>query len=230
MREMYETDTYAEKNPTWHEEDAPWKAGHIERILQKNRAVHDTICEIGCGTGEILLNLEKAFPQSRLFGFEISPAAYNRAKQKESERTKFELNDLVTNPPATFDVLLAIDVFEHIEDYISFLKKIRPLARVKVFHIPLDLSVQSVFRSKSILNIREDVGHIHYFYKDTALATLRDCGYKIVDHFYTASRLELPNQPLSSRVMALPRRIAYAVNADLAVRVLGGYSLLVLAE
>jgi hypothetical protein len=33
MKEMYESDLYVEKNPTWHEEDAPWKAGHIERMI-----------------------------------------------------------------------------------------------------------------------------------------------------------------------------------------------------
>jgi hypothetical protein len=80
------------------------------------------------------------------------------------------------------------------------------------------------------LELRRNVGHIHYFFKQTALATLEDCGYTIVDHCYTASRLELPNQALTSRIMRLPRRMMFAVDADLAVRLLGGYSLLVLAK
>ena len=76
----------------------------------------------------------------------------------------------------------------------------------------------------------QTVGHIHYFTKDIALAALSDCGYKIVDWRYTASLLELPYQALSSRLVAAPRRRPHRVNADLTVRVLGGYSLLVLAE
>ncbi|MDP3740468.1 MAG: class I SAM-dependent methyltransferase [Hyphomonadaceae bacterium] len=230
MREMYDSDLYAEKNPTWHEEDAPWKAGHIERMIRKNKVPSETICEVGCGTGEILLNLESAFPEAVLSGYEISPAAFNRAKQKETARTKFYLNDLIGESASKFDLLLAIDVFEHVEDYIAFLKKIRDIGRFKIFHIPLDLSVQSVFRSRPIMNLRQNVGHIHYFYKDTALAALKDCGYSIIDSQYTASRLELPNQSLSSRLMRLPRRMAYAADPDFAVRLLGGYSLLVLAE
>lgn len=230
MREMYESDAYAEKNPAWHEGDAPWKAGHIERLIRRNNIAAKTICEVGCGTGEILLNLEKAFPDSRLTGFEISPAAYGRAKAKETTATQFFLEDVTKDPSRRFDLLLAIDVFEHVEDYISFLKDLRPVAQHKIFHIPLDLSVQSVLRSRPIMNLRADVGHIHYFYKETALAALKDCGYKIIDHHYTASRLELPDQALSSRIMAFPRRLAYAMSQDLAVRVLGGYSLLVLAE
>ena len=230
MKDMYETDSYAEKNPTWHEEDSPWKAAHIERMIKKNKIPSDRICEIGCGTGEILLNLEKAFPQAALSGYEISPQAFKRAEMKQTSRTHFYLKDLLAESGPRFDVLLVIDVIEHVEDYISFIKELKSFATYKIFHIPLDLSAQSVLRSWPISELRRNVGHIHYFFKQTALATLEDCGYKIIDHFYTASRLELPNQAFSSRVMRIPRQMMFSVNPDLAVRLLGGYSLMVLAE
>lgn len=230
MRAMYEGDLYGEKNPKWHEEDAPWKARHIERMIRRNNISQDAICEIGCGTGEILLTLEKAFPAAALSGYEISPQAFKRATQKETAHTKFYLKDLPTKNEPLFDVVLAIDVIEHVEDYISFLKRLKFLGTHKIFHIPLDLSVQSLFRARPIMGLRRNVGHIHYFFKDTALATLEDCGYDVIDHCYTASRLELPNQSRSSRMMRLPRKMMFAVNEDFAVRVLGGYSLLVLAK
>jgi hypothetical protein len=50
MKEMYEADLYAEKNPTWHEEDSPWKASHVERMIKRNNLPHQRICEVGCGT------------------------------------------------------------------------------------------------------------------------------------------------------------------------------------
>lgn len=230
MKEMYEDDLYAVKNPTWHEEDAPWKAGHIERIIKKNKIPHDRICEIGCGTGEILLNLEKAFGTSTFSGYEISPHAFKRAVQKQTDHTKFYIDDLLSVSDKYFDLVLAIDVIEHMEDYISSIKKLRNLGKYKIFHIPLDLSAQSLIRARPICDLRRNVGHIHYFFKETALATLEDCGYTIIDQCYTASRLELPNQALTSRMMRLPRRMMFAVNADFTVRLLGGYSLLVLAE
>ena len=67
MKEMYEGGLYAEKNPTWHEEDAPWKAGHVERMIKRNKIPCDSICEIGCGTGELLLTLQWAFPSAKFF-------------------------------------------------------------------------------------------------------------------------------------------------------------------
>jgi cyclopropane fatty-acyl-phospholipid synthase-like methyltransferase len=230
MKEMYESELYGEKNPTWHEEDAPWKAGHIERMIKRNKIPCSQICEVGCGTGEILLTLEKAIPAATLSGYEISPEAFRRAAQKQSSNTKFYLKDLLAETDLHFDLVLAIDVIEHVEDYISFIRKLRAFGTFKIFHIPLDLSAQSILRAWPISELRRNVGHIHYFFKQTALATLEDCGYTIVDHCYTASRLELPNQALTSRIMRLPRRMIFSVNADFAVRLLGGYSLLVLAK
>lgn len=230
MLEIYKNTTYAENNPDWHESDAPWKATQIGDIIRRNGISFDTICEVGCGTGDVILNLERAFDFSRGFGYEVSPHAYQRAKSKETTRTKFFLENVFDASDAPFDVLLAIDVIEHVEDYVSFTKQLRPLAKFKIFHIPLDLSVQSLFRREPILRLRESVGHLHYFFKDSALATLRDCGYNVIDYCYTASRIELPNQALSSRLMSVPRRALFALNKDATVRVLGGYSLLVLAE
>lgn len=231
MEDMYEGDLYEKNNPTWHEQDSPWKARQVEKMIVKNRLQPKTLCEIGCGTGDILLNLEKSLPTDvRLSGYEIAPRAFDRAKLKETDRTRFHLADLLTEDAARFDLVLAIDVLEHVKDYIGFIEKLKGVGTYKMFHIPLDLSAQSVARARPILNLRHGVGHLHYFFKQTALETLESCGYTILDSFYTASRLELPDQALSSRVMRLPRRAAFAVNPDLTVRVLGGYSLMVLAE
>ncbi|HVX75129.1 MAG TPA: class I SAM-dependent methyltransferase [Bradyrhizobium sp.] len=227
---MYETEVYGEKNPTWHEEDSPWKARHIEEMIRRNKIPADRICEVGCGTGEILLTLEKAFPAASLSGYEISPQAFRRASAKETARTKFYLTDLLAESDLHFDLVLAIDVMEHVEDYISFVKRLKDFGTYKIFHIPLDLSAQSILRAWPIAELRRNVGHIQYFFKQTALATLEDCGYTVIDQCYTASRLELPNQALSSRMMRIPRRMMFALNADFAVRLLGGYSLLVLAQ
>jgi hypothetical protein len=38
-----------------------------------------------------------------------------------------------------------MDVVEHLEDYFSFLREIRPKGEFKMLHIPLDLSVQTIY-------------------------------------------------------------------------------------
>ena len=125
---------------------------------------------------------------------------------------------------------MAIDVFEHVEDYFSFLRKLKTKAKYKIFHIPLDLSVSTVLRSSPIIKSRQVVGHIHYFTKETALETLKDTGYEIIDYFYTSGSLELPNLGQKTNLLKIPRKLAFLVNKDLAVRLLGGYSLMVLTK
>jgi len=230
LEEIYLDTTYQQLNPSWHEEDSPWKAKQIGNLLADNKVSFQSLCEVGCGTGEILVQLSKRFPDADFTGYEISPQAFEMAARKYCPKVKFHLKDLLQESRAYFDVLLVIDVIEHVENYIDFIRGVKRFGGLKVFHIPLDLSVQSLVRVWPILNQRRGVGHIQYFFKDTAIATLADCGYKIIAWRYTASRLELPNQALSSRIMATPRRLLHRVNPDLAVRVLGGYSLLVLAE
>jgi hypothetical protein len=140
------------------------------------------------------------------------------------------MGDFFEDDCSFYDIVMAIDVFEHIEDYFGFLRKFNKRGKYKIFHIPLDISVQTVLRMSPFLKGRKKYGHIQYFTKETALATLKDTGYEIIDYFYTAGALELPLKTLKSIFLRLPRRISYKINKDLAVRILGGYSLLVLTK
>lgn len=228
---IYEDGRYLERNPTWHEEDSHWKAEQIIRILKRNDITPSNICEIGCGAGGILGCLANEYGDDVIFsGYEISPQAFEICKKRERPNLHFILDDLLGKDKQRFDVVMAIDVFEHVEDYFGFLRKLKKKARYKIFHIPLDLSVQSVWRVSPILNRRKSAGHLHYFTKETALATLNDAGYDVVDHFYTCGALELSNLGWKANLMKLPRRVLFSLNRDLSVRTLGGFSLLVLAK
>ena len=122
-----------------------------------------------------------------------------------------------------------MDVFEHVEDYFGFIKNCSKKATYKIFHIPLDISVSSVLRNE-IINGRKSVGHIHYFMKDTAISTLKDCNLEIIDYIYTAGAVELSNRKFKTRLLNIPRRIFFKICPDLCVRVFGGYSILVLTR
>jgi len=230
MAEMYTDGTYLENNPTWHVQDSPWKANHIKTIIDRNGLNPNSVCEVGCGAGEILKQLSGHYPETEFYGYEISPQAFALCNKKSTANLSFRLQDLLDDDSAYFDIAMAIDVFEHVEDYFGFLRKLRKKAEYKIFHIPLDLSVQKVFRYTSILERRADVGHIHYFTKETALETLKDTGYEIVDYFYTGSAIELPDVGWKASLLKIPRKVAFSVSEDWTVRILGGYSIMVLAR
>ncbi|MFH1425835.1 MAG: class I SAM-dependent methyltransferase [Candidatus Kerfeldbacteria bacterium] len=228
---MYKQGEYLEKNPTWHEEDSPWKAGKILAMLKKNNIQPKTVCEVGCGAGEILNQMLQQMPDTVEFtGYEISPQAYEIAKKKEQDRLHFKLQDIAEDKDASFDVVMAIDVFEHIEDYMEFLRMLKNKGTYQVFHIPLDISTQAQVRRTPLKKVRKDVGHIHLFTKQTALAALRAAGYEVLDTSYTAGTIDLPSKSLLSAMARLPRKLLFSLNKNLAVRLLGGHSLLVLTK
>jgi hypothetical protein len=167
--------------------------------------------------------------ETRFFGYEISPQAFALCQPRENDRLRFFCTDLIAAETPVFDLLLCLDVFEHVEDYFAFLRGLRGKATDKIFHIPLDLSVQWLWRRQPILREREQAGHLHYFTKETALLTLRDTGYEVVDWTYTAGAIAHPRS-VKAKLASWPRRVLFSLNQDLVVRVLGGYSLLVLAR
>ncbi len=230
IKDMYVSDEYLKNNPTWHAEDSLWKAQQIIKIIKKNEVVFNSICEIGCGAGEILVQLQKlVVKECKLTGYEISQSAYQICKEKENEKLKFEFKDFLEEE-STFDLMLVIDVIEHIENYFDFLDKIRLKGKYKIFHIPLDLSVLNVLRKNALLKKRKKVGHVHYFTKELALQMLTDRGYEILDYFYTAGGVEIKSKNIKNRLLKIPRRILFAINKEFCVRVLGGYSFLVLTK
>lgn len=227
-RNIYQDGSYLARNQSWHVEDSPWKAAQVAQILARNKIQPRTVAEVGCGAGEILRQLSITLPQSTFYGFELSPQAFELCQQRVSDRVRFYLAD-VTLSEQSFDVALCIDVFEHVDDYLGFLRSFRRVATDKVFHIPLDIYVLSVLR-KTMMATRKYVGHLHYFTKATALATLQDTGYQIIDHYYTKSFAAAPSNSTEARLLRLPRRLLSAIAPEVTQTWLGGHSLLVLAR
>lgn len=234
MSDIYHDGTYLQNNPLYHTKDSPWKAAWIHQIIEKNSLDFSTLCEVGCGAGDVLKNLFELYGKDgskcdRSFcGYDISQQAIELCSSKSREGLVYKQHDILSDSDAFFDIILLIDVIEHVEDYFNFIKNVKNKATYKIFHIPLDLSVQRVLRGAPLLKVRQQIGHLHYFTKDIALAMLSDLGLEIVDYFYTSGTLSLPRQGWKTKLLNIPRRIAYALDKDLTVRVFGGYSLLVL--
>src|SRR5205085_2219838 len=108
---IYSDGTYLRNNPQWHADDSAWKAGHIARMLSRNGIAPSTVCEIGCGAGEVLRGLARRMPAgTRFFGYEVSPDAHAICSRKAERDVQFRLGDFFAEQ-ASFDVAMAIDVF-----------------------------------------------------------------------------------------------------------------------
>ena len=227
---IYIDGTYLQKNPSLHSEESPWKVKQITQIMERHKIFPNSVCEIGCGAGEVLRLLQQTLdPHCVLCGYEISPQAYELCKPKANTKLSFKLMDIrQENKEVIFDLVLVLDVIEHLEDYFNFLRDIKPRGRFTIFHFPLDLSAQTVLRKNGLMKRRNMYAHLHYFTKDIAIQTLREVGYEVLDYCYTPRSNDL-GWELIQKILKVPRTLGFAVAKDLTVRVLGGYSLLVLA-
>jgi ubiquinone/menaquinone biosynthesis C-methylase UbiE len=220
---------YLSDNPTWHEDDAPWKVRHIAQILERNNIQPASLCDVGCGTGAVIELVSKQYPDAKAKGFEISPYAYGQCIKRQSENLSFSMaNAFESNEH--FDLCMAIDVIEHVENPFAFARSMREISKWQVLHIPLDMNALAVGRGWVLPDARDKLGHIHYFSRSSVLSLLSESGLEIVDTVYTAWAIDQSYKSLKKRLLAWPRRAAFSAFPDATVRIIGGWSLLVLAR
>ncbi len=230
--DRYIGDVYFKNKPTWDDEDTHWKAEIINDLLQSNAVCPQTIVEVGCGAGGILAELSKINPAiTQLKGYDISPYAIALANKKKNDKISFFNSDFVNGKDEGGDVLLVVDVMEHIDDYYGFLNKLKARSKYAVFHIPLDLSCRNILKPHTILIQRETVGHLHYFTKEIAEWALKDIGFEIIDWVYTKPLIDIePAKSFKTNLKKILRKISFAVNKDWSAKLWGGYSMMILVK
>lgn len=224
---FYREGRYEELNPSWDTNDSVWKAALVAAMVARHRLEPVTITEVGCGAGAVLSALQADFPRARMAGWDIAPGAA-RFWEKHKGIT-FRCADFLAEARESSEVLLLLDVVEHVANPHDFLTRLRPWCKHIVLHIPLDLSVASVLRETPLLAQRRGVGHIHYFTRGLALELLAECGYEVLEASYSGAHLR-PRASLGGRLASLARRAVFSLGRDAGVRLLGGDTLVVLAR
>jgi hypothetical protein len=217
------------ENP-WAQEQADWKADQILRMFRRHNIFPKDACEVGVLSKIIIEKLQgKLGSSSRIWGHEVPLQDLELNDCRADPVLRRFLDEIQTEHPSAFEVFIALDVMEHIEDYHGFLRAVRPMGAYKLFHLPMDLTVQTIMRPKALMRRRDTFLHISYFTKETIIRTLQDTGYEVIDSFYTPWRIQFAKE-LTGRLMKIPRQLLFAISPDAAVRYLGGYSLMILAK
>jgi hypothetical protein len=173
-------------------------------------------------------------PEVAFTGFDISPQAVELANSRSNDRLRFRRGTSFEPKVKPADLLLVLDVLEHVQDYLGFLDALKVNASWVIVHIPLDISVRAVITGSSwMMRMRKQYGHLHYFTRETALACLADAGYQIIDYCYTddfeISKSVIP-RTLSGRIGFNLRKLIYWMKPELAASLFSSYNLLILAH
>jgi SAM-dependent methyltransferase len=97
-----------------------------------------TVVDVGCGYGWLLDNFAGA---ERLCGSDISEHAITMATRRDPDRD-YRVADLLDGPPfeGTFDIVLAVNLIEHLTDPMAGARSIRKLCHrgsIVLVHLPV---------------------------------------------------------------------------------------------
>jgi SAM-dependent methyltransferase len=228
--QRYVVGEYMSNNPTWHTEDSAWKAANIAKALAAAGLKPASVCDIGCGAGEVLSCLHGQMPGTVEFtGFDISPQALALAQSRQARNLTFRMGTPWEFGLA-YDLALAIDVIEHVEDYFAFLRHIAGICSYCIVHIPLEANVNCILHRGQLELRRAQFGHIHHFTKNWVFSILRETGFEVVRADYTCLQIERPPRSMRQRVGDPMRRMLFRRWPDFAAALLGGFSLLIVAK
>jgi len=154
-----------------------------------------SVLEIGCGSGGTLGWLKTVRPIDYAAGVEMMPDAGERARANFDD---VEISDVNAASLAfktdQFDLILALDVLEHLADPIHTLQRLREKLRpngLVIASLPnvahYQVSIPLLFRGRWDYSDEGllDRTHLRFFTEKTALAMFRDCGFSIVAVDYT---------------------------------------------
>jgi hypothetical protein len=227
--QLYENGEYLSKNPTWHIDDSPYKAGLVIEMIERNCLDFHTCADVGCGAGLVSELLAKHYPSKFFSGFEMASDAQEFIRSRESLKNLSYYDSNFFDFSGEFDLVVCLDVFEHVEDYFGFLRSLKRKGRKFIFNIPLDMNAMKIL-TQGIKYAREGSGHLHYFNRYSALESLKECGYVIKSSRLSAAFLKTPPRNIR-QALVLPFRLGSVVfGKAFAACAFGGVSLVVYAE
>ena len=142
MDKEYEQDYFKQEKEHW------WFRARRDLIKRIKISPDAKILEVGCGSG---LNL-KEFSNKEKIGLDISQDAVDKAQEYNIDAIQGDLNKDLPFEKESFDLILALDVIEHLEDEKEAIKKLSELLKENgklVINIP---AFQFLWSEHDVLN------------------------------------------------------------------------------
>ncbi len=174
-------------NPNWRLTRHPWERARVKvvadllrhRLVGSESPIH--VLDIGSGDAYLVHQLASKFPSLKVHcvDIEYTPEIKARLLRLVGDRKISLYASLeefrLSNPECRVDILLLLDVIEHIEDDKGFLKNLRETKTVSpeteiLITVPAH---QSLFSAHDVF-----LKHFRRYSVESLLSTLKECGYK----------------------------------------------------
>ena len=170
------------------------RAWHVRREIKnffKSRDGQINVLDAGCGFGQYSYFIAKKFRNSNVIGVDINEERIKEsekfAQEEGIENLKFDIADLENlNYEESFDLILAVDVLEHIENDVKVLKNFyRALKKdgLLIISTPSSLGGSDVHSDEDASFIEEHIRH--GYSQDEIKSKLEEAGFEDITFKYT---------------------------------------------
>ncbi len=181
---------YIAKNPKLALDEAELKSKQIQKFLGPIKV--GSLLDVACGAGGITKIMDEQLESKRTVGLDISETMIKTAKRRDKGGKVTWICQDIFNYKTNhkFDLVLGIDIIEHIDNDLGILKKISTLGKKVLIKVPME---DSVLDNKIIrrLGIRdpwkeseEKYGHINHYNERGLLKLFHDAGFRIIKQGY----------------------------------------------
>jgi SAM-dependent methyltransferase len=201
IEQFYANDEYVRRNPSLHKRDSPWKIEKVMPLImlfaKLNKSKSVKLLDVGGGAGIILKaigeKLKRDYGVNVLkYAMDLSPLMLTHQKRNNPDlQATFNVDLCKNRLDNNFaDLVLMIDVVEHIPDSDKALNEVGRIGKFVIFNIPLEKNViEFVWNVMSYGTFRRSrissIGHIHTYTYSSALKQIKNrCG-DIVNYYLT---------------------------------------------
>jgi 2-polyprenyl-3-methyl-5-hydroxy-6-metoxy-1,4-benzoquinol methylase len=148
-------------------------ARHLRRIVFSliEPLTITSVLDVSCGQGKFLLELLEKFPSMQIYGTEYSSKAVDLVRKRIPIGHFEQLDISKTVLPGEFDLVVCLDVLEHIEDDRTAIKNLSTMTR----HYLLVSSIQGRMRRLEL-----SYGHVRNYEPRELMNKLTTAGLNII--------------------------------------------------
>jgi SAM-dependent methyltransferase len=171
--DRYASGTYLSQHPTLHEEDSVYKMRYLAELLcQVPWQGHLRVLDIGGGAGTLSRLVCEWFVARghavSCWALDLSEAMLARQRANNPYIVQTRCGGLEQLAHETFDLVLLIDVIEHIGQHHDFAARVNAIGRHILYNVPVERNLCDWLRDKWMGGRyyplqTASLGHVHFF-------------------------------------------------------------------
>jgi len=171
----------------------------LEDVVKRRNAKIKRILDVGCGDGSVLYFLKQKNMVDETLGVEIDQALLSKVRKKNITAYRVDMNyEKIPLPDNYVDVVLSLEVVEHIVNLDNFFSEIRRVLKPRGVLILSTPNVQFIYHIVRLILGRGpktswgnslthygsqlyDHGHVHYFTANDLSELLKEYEFDVIN-------------------------------------------------